>query len=88
MQECAVVHQCIFFNEVMRNMPGTGALFKHDYCRGDFASCARYRVSRALGRPMVPRDLFPNQRDRANAIIERPPNGETAMACRVSSVPA
>ncbi len=69
MAECQVLSACPFFNDTMANMPGTAAAFKRKYCQGDNSTCARYMVLKALGKPKVPADLFPNQEDRARKII-------------------
>ena len=69
MADCEVLGGCPFFNDKMANMPGTASAFKRKYCQGDNRSCARYMVLKALGKPKVPADLFPNQGDRAKKII-------------------
>jgi hypothetical protein len=53
----------------MANMPATAAGFKRKYCEGDSAECARFMIFKALGKGMVPPDLFPNQVDRARQVI-------------------
>lgn len=42
---------------------------KQTYCRGDFGSCARYRLRKALGEGMVPQDLRPEDRERMIELI-------------------
>jgi hypothetical protein len=69
MAECEVLSSCVFFNDKMEKMPATAEGFKRQYCRGDNSKCARYMVLKALGRPKVPIDLFPNQEDRAREIM-------------------
>jgi hypothetical protein len=69
MAECQLTAGCIFYNDKMPNKPGTAELMKNRYCRGDFASCARYMVFEKLGRPKVPADLFPGQADKAKSIL-------------------
>jgi hypothetical protein len=44
-------------------------LYKTSYCRDDNSKCARFRVFSALGREKVPADLYPNDLDVANQII-------------------
>jgi len=53
----------------MANMPSTGSVYKKIYCEKDFANCGRYQIFKAIGREHVPKDLFPNQGDRAQEII-------------------
>ena len=67
--DCECLPTCIFFNDRMLNMPSTAEIFKHRYCKDDFASCARYMVFKNLGRERVPPDLFPNQQDRAHDLL-------------------
>ncbi len=69
MAKCELTATCIFFNDQMLNMPSTGAVYKKIYCQQDFENCARYVVFKAIGRENVPKDLFPNQGDRARTII-------------------
>jgi hypothetical protein len=69
MADCKLLSDCIFFNDKMANKPGTAEIFKKKYCKGDNSSCARFMVFEALGRPKVPKDLFPNQAGRAGEII-------------------
>lgn len=70
MANCELIEGCIFFNNKMANMPATAELVKQKYCRGEFASCARHMVFKALGRSRVPLDLFPQQADEAREIIK------------------
>jgi hypothetical protein len=67
--DCQLLAGCIFFNDKMSSMPGMADLYKSKYCKGDNSSCARFRVFSALGREKVPPDLFPNDVERANTII-------------------
>jgi len=43
---------------------GIGALYKKNYCQGDGSECARYMVTKKLGREKVPIYLYPNMFDR------------------------
>ena len=70
MANCECLETCPFFNDQMENMPGLSTMYKRSYCKGDFASCARYMVFKALGKPSVPSDMFPNQQDRARELIK------------------
>ena len=70
MAVCEIMTTCIFFNDQMESMPGSADFFKKKYCQGDNSECARHIVFKKLGRPNVPRDLFPNQIERAKKIIE------------------
>ena len=67
---CECINQCPFFNDRMANMPAMAEIYKKRYCEGDFQECARYMVFKALGKPAVPSDLFPNQKEKALKILE------------------
>ena len=69
MANCECLAACPFFNDKMANKPGTVEIYKKKYCLGDNADCARHMVFKKLGRPGVPADLFPNQKDLAQKII-------------------
>jgi len=69
MAECELLGSCIFFNDKMANMPTTAELMKNRFCRSNKLECARYMVYQQLGRPKVPPDLYPNEVERAKAII-------------------
>jgi hypothetical protein len=72
MTTCECLAGCPFFNDKMANMPAMANLFKKSYCEGgDFGKCARYIVFKALGKPNVPADLFPNQAERANELVQK-----------------
>lgn len=70
MTKCELIETCIFFNDQMVNMPSTAAVYKKIYCQQDFDKCGRYMIFKAVGREHVPKDLFPNQSDRAAMIIK------------------
>ena len=71
MQECECLPKCPFFNDKMKSKPATANLMKRKYCKGgDYSSCARFMIFRALGRDAVPSDLFPNQREKAAEILQ------------------
>jgi len=69
MAQCELLATCIFFNDKMANYPAASAHMKKTYCQEDPDSCARMMIVKALGRPHVPGDLFPNQAERAQKII-------------------
>ena len=71
MTECECLGTCPFFNDKMQNMPAMADMYKKKYCKGDFGNCARYMVFKTLGKPSVPADLFPNQKEKAIAIVGR-----------------
>jgi hypothetical protein len=70
MPECPRLAQCPFFNSKLKNMPAIVDMAKAEYCRsGKHETCARYLVARVLGSDGVPENLFPDQADRASAIL-------------------
>ena len=72
-QECPNVKKCPFFHGMLEKMPATAEILKEEYCLGKgrpYTECARYMVASTLGKEFVPKDLFPNQQDRARKIIE------------------
>jgi hypothetical protein len=68
-QECELLATCIFFNDKMVDYPAAAAHMKKTFCLADPDGCARMMIVKALGRPHVPADLFPNQAERARKII-------------------
>jgi hypothetical protein len=69
MAECSLLPKCIFFNDKMATMPAAADMMKKKFCLKDSSTCARFMVCSALGRERVPLDLFPNNVDRAKALI-------------------
>jgi hypothetical protein len=67
--ECALIETCIFFNDRMQNMPSMTNMYKERYCRGEWQVCARYRVYEVAGRENVPKDLYPNEAERVDAVL-------------------
>lgn len=70
MAECELIQGCIFFNDKMQNMPATAEILKSKFCKDAYAICARYMVFKALGRPKVPVDLYPQQQEKAAKVIQ------------------
>jgi hypothetical protein len=69
MADCDCLGGCPFFNDKMPMGTGLGKMFKRNYCQGDNTQCARFIVKQKLGKPGVPPNLYPNQVDRAKAIL-------------------
>jgi len=69
MAACELSETCPFFNDQMAQMPASAEMFKRRYCKTDNSMCARYMVFKALGKPKVPPTLFPNNVEKAKAII-------------------
>jgi hypothetical protein len=69
MADCECLVRCPFFNDKMAKMPGIAGMMKARYCKGDNSRCARYMVVKGLGREKVPADLYPNETERAEALV-------------------
>jgi hypothetical protein len=69
MAQCELLAGCIFFNDKMANYPSTAEFLKKKHCLSDPETCARLMIVKAVGRPHVPGDLFPNDVERARKII-------------------
>lgn len=70
MADCERLPGCPFFNDKMEAPPATVKWMKTYYCRGDNTKCARHMVLTKLGKPAVPSDLYPNDRERAVDILK------------------
>ena len=69
MAQCELLATCIFFNDKMANYPAAAEHLKKKMCLADPDSCARMMIVKAVGRPHVPADLFPNHHSRAEKLI-------------------
>jgi hypothetical protein len=69
MADCECLPGCLFFNNKMTDMPVTADRLKNHYCKGDNSDCARHMVVVAKGKTAVPVDLFPQNIERARAIL-------------------
>jgi len=58
---CELSSTCIFFNDMMPDMPAVSEYLKEKYCHGNFEPCARYQIYLEFGREKVPVGLFPNE---------------------------
>ncbi len=70
MADCICLPSCIFFNDKMENMHAMAQMYKTKYCLEDSSKCARHMVFDKKGKDFVPKDLFPNQIERAKEIIK------------------
>jgi hypothetical protein len=73
MVECECLAGCPFFNDKMAGSPATAEIYKKRYCLGDNTQCARHTIFKALGKPKVPTDLYPNQLERVKRILASTP---------------
>jgi len=66
---CRFAAFCTFINETTLKNPSQAAKYKISYCNSNSANCARYLISRALGRQSLPDDLLPEEMNRAERIV-------------------
>ena len=69
MPDCVCLPKCPFFNDKMTMMPTAADMMKKKFCLKDCTDCARYMVFSKKGKEFVPPDLYPNNVDRARAIL-------------------
>jgi len=69
MANCELIETCIFFNDMMTDMPVMTDIMKERYCRKDNSKCARYMIFQEVGREKVPSNMFPVEKERAEKII-------------------
>lgn len=67
--DCTYLLQCPFYNNLMPDMLEFLSLDKARYCVDDLSSCARYQVSKTVGREKLPMDLYPRQIERVAEIL-------------------
>ena len=70
MADCECLAKCPFFHDKMEGMPGMTGVYKRRYCEGSSRNCARHIVFREFGATMVPADLFPNEVERADRVLD------------------
>lgn len=73
MSECPFLEKCAFFNDQLEHMPAVAENYKNDYCRGDYALCARYQVKEKTGKSHP--SLLPNQTDMVRVAIHEMKQG-------------
>lgn len=70
MVECQIAKQCPYYT-ARDGQQAISAWLRSQYCRGNFAQCARHTVHEVMGQEYVPADLFPNEQARAHQILSR-----------------
>lgn len=66
---CEFLEKCLFFNDKLENMPAASDMMKKMYCRWNHTKCARYMVAATLGKSVVPDDMYPGDKRRANEML-------------------
>ena len=69
MSKCELLEACPFYKDKMDDYPAGVYAMRRRYCYKDNSRCARYLIFKTLGREKVPKDLFPNDNNRAELII-------------------
>ncbi|SMB91149.1 conserved hypothetical protein [Desulfonispora thiosulfatigenes DSM 11270] len=70
MTTCEKAAKCPYANLELPLDQDASKKYADNYCFGDFNSCARLKVCNAIGKPNVPRDLYPDQHEAADALIK------------------
>jgi hypothetical protein len=65
---CELLDTCYFFRYEM-HVESIANRFKNRYCHSCKEACAIYMVYSAMGSEALPRDLYPNEYDRALSIL-------------------
>jgi len=68
--DCKNISGCGFYHDKFEVMPSNAEELKSDFCKGEFASCARFKVSETCGKENVSKTLFPDMLEKANLIIQ------------------
>ncbi len=72
MTECQIARSCpLYRGQKDSQTAAVSNWLKTQYCRGNFALCARHAIHEAMGQEYVPADLFPNEQVRANQIVSQ-----------------
>ncbi len=72
MAECKIAKNCpLYRSQANSQNAAVSNWLKNQYCRGNFAMCARHTVHEAMGLEFIPADLFPNERARAHEIVSQ-----------------
>jgi hypothetical protein len=72
MSECRIAKTCPFYNnQANKQAKSLSEWLRYQYCRGNYAMCARHTLHEAMGQDLVPADLYPNEQLRAQQILWR-----------------
>ena len=72
MADCEWKSECVFINE--KDIYGHDAVrcfFENQYCQNKHSNCACFMIFDALGKNSVPRNLLPNQPEKAKDVIDK-----------------
>jgi hypothetical protein len=72
---CEIIKECHFFQDNMASLPAAAEIFRKEFCTGDFKECARFIVKIGIGIEQTPKNMFPNEKERAiKMILQSKPN--------------
>jgi hypothetical protein len=71
-QLCELFDKCSFFINEIR-ITSIALRFKERYCLSCKEACALYMVYSSMGQHYIPKDLYPNEYDRALNIMAKSP---------------
>jgi len=70
MADCEFINTCTVLDVHLAHMPLVTEVYKKMYCQENPGRCARIMVINAMEQNALPRELLPNQFDRAMSIIQ------------------
>lgn len=68
---CPFSHHWEEFSARLEGITGLAESYQARYCLGCCQECARYQVGVHLGAAGIPQNLYPNQHERAQAIVRQ-----------------
>ncbi len=72
MAECKIAKNCpLYCSQTNSQTAAISKWLQSQYCRGNYAMCARHTVHEAMGLEFIPADLFPNELIRAHQIVSQ-----------------
>ena len=66
---CKFIDSCAIFKHYLADKPLQAQKVMDKYCKKDYESCARYRLSKIINEDAVPLKLFPDMIEVANQLI-------------------
>ncbi|MDF1568823.1 MAG: hypothetical protein RQ801_00825 [Spirochaetaceae bacterium] len=69
MSHCEFIENCLFFLENLAEKPVQIEELKTKYCENNNLNCARYMIAQAVGKEVMPPDLYPNEKTVAYKVI-------------------
>ncbi len=69
MGQCEFIEKCPFFHGKLVDKPVEIEELKEKYCQNNNLNCARYMIVQALGKKLMPEDLYPHEKIVAYTVI-------------------